>query len=174
VLTAAFELSVRDGVTPTIEEIAKRSGVQKTSIYRRWGTIEGVVLDAVQDRLQLEIPIPDTGFWRDDLLIFIREAIAFHRSPLGTMLTRMAVDAPDEFRGPYWRARFGHAAAILERGQARGEVSAEIDGRLVIELLTGPLYLRSLITGEPLEPELAERLLAVLDRTLAADKPRGD
>jgi AcrR family transcriptional regulator len=162
VLSATLRLLKQYKRAPTIEEIADLAGVERSTVYRRWKSVEGVVLDAVRDRLQQEISIPDTGSCRQDLLEYLRDGIAFHRSALGAVLTRMLVDAAEEFRRSYWTARFAEAAIIIERGKARGEVRTEIDSALLIELLIAPLYMRSLVTGEALGSELAERLIELV------------
>jgi hypothetical protein len=86
-----------------------------------------------------------------------------HRSALGAILTCMMVEASEEFRRSYWIARFAQAATIIERGKARGEVRAQLDSTLLIELLVAPLYMRSLVTGEALHDDLPERLIGLVD-----------
>lgn len=163
VLGAALRLLKKNKRAPTIEEIAEHAGVERSTIYRRWKTVEGVVLDAVRDHLQEEIAIPDSGTCREDLLQYLRGGIAFHRSAIGAVLARMMVDASEEFRRSYWAARFTEAGAIIERGQLRGEVRGQVAGALVIELLIAPLYMRSLVTGEAIQDDLPERLMELLN-----------
>jgi AcrR family transcriptional regulator len=167
VLAAALDLLSETGAPPKVAEVAERAGVQKSSIYRRWGSIEGLFVDAFLARMQHEIPIPDTGSCREDLAQLTRQGIAFHRSPFGAMMTRLIVDAPETFRRAYWAMRFGQHETIFARARERGEISSAVDAPLLIEMLVAPLYLRSLVTGEPLDDDFAERLVGLVAPALS-------
>jgi hypothetical protein len=67
-------------------------------------------------------------------------------------------------RGGYWIQRFRTGAALLERARARGELRADVDPVLALETLVGPMYVRILITREPLDDALLVRCVdLVLD-----------
>ncbi|HET7638015.1 MAG TPA: helix-turn-helix domain-containing protein, partial [Ktedonobacteraceae bacterium] len=66
----------------SIEAIAERAGVGKTTIYRRWSSKEDMIKDAL-DLFRSGNPIPDTGNIRNDLLYIAKEARElFNRNPL--------------------------------------------------------------------------------------------
>src|ERR1700755_932726 len=84
VLAAAFDEVAENGVAAaTIAGVAHRSGVHETTIYRRWATKEKLFADAMLSRSAQEIPTPDTGSLRDDLLAIVRAVIAYMTSPAG-------------------------------------------------------------------------------------------
>ena len=77
VLAAARELVAEQGYEPvSIEQIAARAGVHKTTVYRRWPTKARLVMDAVEDMSAERVPVPDTGALASDLRRFSRAIVA--------------------------------------------------------------------------------------------------
>ncbi|MBB2195864.1 TetR family transcriptional regulator [Gluconacetobacter sp. 1c LMG 22058] len=149
------------GETPRVEEVARRAGVQKTSIYRRWGTLESLVFEAVDARTRMALPLPDTGSCHEDLKIYLAASIAFHRSDFGKLVTRLGVQIPEDARREFWRKRLEAASVLLSRGQSRGEVAPDLNVGLAIEMLIAPFYFRALVSGEEISPSLTEALLNI-------------
>jgi AcrR family transcriptional regulator len=147
----------------TIGDVARRAGVHETSIYRRWGTPERLAVEALLDRSQQELPIPDTGSFRGDLAAFARELVAYLGTPLGRALAHTMSGVDDDpavaaARDEFWATRFALAGVMVDRAVARGEIPAGADPRLALELLVAPLLFRVLTTGEPLTATLADQL----------------
>jgi AcrR family transcriptional regulator len=158
----------------SIREIAGRAEVHESSIYRRWGTKADLVLDALLSRVGQEVPTPDTGSLREDLLVTLRAVKAFLGTPLGENLVRMALrqdifSKSDHAR--YWTDRFTRASAMLDRAEARGELRPGIDRFITIETLIGPLYFRFLLPREPLEEGVLEAVVDLVLTGLAAERP---
>ena len=159
----------------SITQIAQRAGVHPTTIYRRWGGRSNLALDAVLSETEAEIPAPDTGSLRGDLLAVVRGIAAFLRTPLGELVVRLALrrDLPEyeAARGGYWAQRFRSGAALFERARARGELRANVDPVLALETLIGPMYVRMLMTGEPLDDALLVRCVDLVMDGIAT-RPR--
>jgi AcrR family transcriptional regulator len=83
ILDATRELiNANGGVrTLTVESVAARSGVAKTTIYRRWGSLDGLLADLMAERAAQEIPVPDEGDLGSDLRMLARHAVASVRDP---------------------------------------------------------------------------------------------
>ncbi|WP_344598192.1 TetR/AcrR family transcriptional regulator [Streptomyces violaceusniger] len=167
VLSATVDVLLDGGLDAlSIGEVARRAGVHETSIYRRWGTRAGLALDAVLDRTQTEVPVPDTGALRTDLNALLHHAAAFSRTPLGELLLRMAVRENmaeyEEVRERFWHHRFAAGSAVLARAEQRGELRAGIDHRLVFEALMGPLHMRLLLTREPLDDAFLDGVVGLV------------
>jgi len=159
----------------SITEIAQQAGVHPTTIYRRWGSRSNLALDAVLSGTEAEILPPDTGSLRGDLLAVIRGIFPFLRTPLGELLVRLALrrDLPEyeAARAGYWAQRFRTGADLFERARARGELRADVDPVLALETLVGPMYVRMLMTGEPLDDALLVRCVDLVLDGIAA-RPR--
>ncbi len=148
----------------SIAEIAQRAGVHETSIYRRWGTKEALLVEALLARTEEVIRVPDTGTLRSDLVQLLEELRLFFQSPLGAAVTQLLVSTAGDpeigsARQIYWSKRFALVKVIFERAVQRGEMVASIDPQLLTEILIGPLYVRLLLTGEPLHIHLPEQIV---------------
>ena len=160
-----------------MEAVAERAGVGKATIYRRWPTREDLLL-AAGDCLTGCGPVPDTGSLRQDLVALVTHLVTVLTStPAGALLPAMVEEAS---RNPELRSRFdafvqdrrAPARQVVRRALARGELRAGLDEEVVVDLLSGPLFLRVLITGGRLEPELAGQIVdAVLDGVGAGPPP---
>jgi AcrR family transcriptional regulator len=85
--------------TLSIKEVAERAKVHESSIYRRWGTKADLAIDALLSVAQLEVPTPDTGSLREDLLALLRAIAGFLGTPLGENMVRMALRTDLPTRG---------------------------------------------------------------------------
>jgi AcrR family transcriptional regulator len=168
VLSAALDALRVNGVEGfTIADVAQRAGVHETSIYRRWGTPEKLVLDALLDQSEQLLPVPDTGKLRADLITFLAELAAMLAEPAGrALLHAFAGPTTDPTviasRAAFWQGRYDLVRVMLDRAVERGELSASIDQRLLLEALIGPLHFRTLLTGEPIEPRYPDALVDML------------
>lgn len=149
----------------TVERVAARAGVHKATIYRRWPAKEDLIADALLAQTGRTVPMPDTGSVRDDLRQLAYAVIANITSPQGEGLVRTLVS--DAARVPaiaaagrtFWAERFSLAGALVRHGIDRGELPAGTDPDFLIESLIAPLYLRLLVTTQPLTTEYADRIV---------------
>jgi AcrR family transcriptional regulator len=165
VLDAAIELLAEASYEQlSMENIAARAGVHKTTVYRRWPTKADLVADAIRARSQAAVPLPDTGSLHGDLRAFARAIANNIGSDMGGHMTRTLVAASVtshevQARTPaFWTERLAIAAEIIERAKTRDELHDSADANLIIETLIGPLYVRLLLTGEPIDTSLADRV----------------
>jgi AcrR family transcriptional regulator len=167
VLRATLDAALEEGLDGlSIPKIARRAGVHETTIYRRWGNKVNLAIYAVLNRTQLEIPAPDTGTLRGDLLVLLEETAAFVRTPLGRLLLQMAARQDllefEDARDQFWARQVATAQTVLERAEARGELEPGFDARLIYETLVGPLNVRGFLTQEPVDDKFLEDVANLL------------
>jgi AcrR family transcriptional regulator len=172
VLEATLQAAAEDGFGGvTISEIARRAGVHASSIQRRWGSRENVVLDAMLTNSQEKLPIPDSGSLRGDLIAFARSITAYLATPLGEALVRTmaaTVDDPNlaAGRARFWLGRYETARVIVDRAIERRELAAGTDPQLALELLVAPLHFRKLLTRQAVDDAFVKHTVDTLIRGL--------
>ncbi len=160
----------------SIEEVAARAGVHKTTVYRRWPSKAALTADAASMHSIVAVPIPDTGTFVDDLRTFLYDIVSSIGADPGAKRARSvtaASAASSELATTmqaYWAERLAMASVIVERGIDRGEIAASTDPKLLIETVTGPLWFRLLATGEPVTTEYADSVVDLV--TNGALRPR--
>jgi AcrR family transcriptional regulator len=162
-LAALAETRYRD---LTVEQVAQRAGVAKTTVYRRWGSTEGLVLDLLRDLTAGRPPAPDNGNLDSDMRALARDILAAYANPgLSTVVASVvsaAVHLPEarQTLSDFFTARTTEMAIIAERAVQRGDLPADTDPVEVIRMLGAPFCYRRFITGEPVDEEVADRAAA--------------
>ena len=181
ILDATREILAEGGVSAlTVEGVAARSGVAKTTIYRRWRGKDELALAVLIDMVEQVVATPDLGKTRDELVAFVNSAVEILGSTLMGRVMQGLVsdlatdpDLADAFQSRVVTMRVAEVRRLVERGIERGDLRRDTDVELVHELLFGPVYYRLLLSGAPLEPGLAERIVdAVLPAIAAPRRPR--
>ncbi|MGH9149490.1 MAG: TetR/AcrR family transcriptional regulator [Acidimicrobiales bacterium] len=149
----------------TIEAVAARAGVGKSTIYRHWSGKADLVEDAVRS-LKAPIAAPGTGTVRDRVVALLRQISAAMAGSTWSSCLPAIIDAAE--RDPEMLAIHARLARerrqvlvdLLAEGVAAGEVRAGLDLELVADCLVGPLLARRLLLHEPLAPGAAPALVA--------------
>ncbi|MGK5728694.1 TetR/AcrR family transcriptional regulator C-terminal ligand-binding domain-containing protein [Streptomyces sp. URMC 124] len=178
--TARTRAAVRDAVLAglveygypglTVEYVAEQSGVHKTTLYRRWGGVEGLVADALDLAGEDAWTPPDTGTLKGDLHALAQEVVdtfgdtAAGAAPAAFIAAFQSERAADALRA-FYAERFARCAPLTERAAARGEVPAGTDAGSLARAVSAPLFFRLFITREALDATVAEQ---AADAALAA------
>ncbi|MFI5842866.1 TetR/AcrR family transcriptional regulator [Catenuloplanes sp. NPDC051500] len=153
----------------SIEAVARRAGVGKMAIYRRWGSKLPMVIDLVGSVAVDVSVLPDTGSLRADLETFLGLAARALRHPLANQivpdLLAEAARTP-EIASTLQAALRTHqrevGALLTARAVARGELPADADPDLLVDLTIGPLYWRLAVVRTPLPKGYLTKLVAAV------------
>jgi AcrR family transcriptional regulator len=167
VLQAVISELVENGYAgTTVERIAARAGVAKTTIYRRWGGLNGLLADLMAQYAAREIPVPDTGHFDSDLRALAREIVASLQHPairaaFGSIVAAAIQDqAAREVLSQFVAARTATMAVIVQRASQRGELPDGTDAAEVLQIVTAQIYYRLFIAGEQPGHAIADRTAA--------------
>lgn len=162
ILATYDELASRGYAELTVERVARRSGVHKTTLYRRWGGVDGLLADALAWSSVEPWDVPDTGTFEGDLRSLGEVLLDAFTHPETLRPSEAVIFAAGqspraaEALTAFYAARHEQAAVIVSRAVARGELPSDTDVVEVIRAFSAPFFYRLVITREPLDARVAE------------------
>jgi AcrR family transcriptional regulator len=171
VLAATYELLTKSGFSGvSVDEVSRRSGVAKTTIYRHWPSRESLLMDACS-QLSSRPQVPDTGSLQSDLEKLAGAAAVRVQQPWSTIMPSI-IDAAErdkklaELQAQIHAQMRGAFVAVIERAQQRGEISPSQDARELVASILGPIFYRRFVSREPLDEAFARKIVG---RALSRD-----
>jgi AcrR family transcriptional regulator len=164
----------------SIEEIARKAGVGKATIYKWWPSKAYVALDAFSRKLGQMVPIRDTGSAERDFTEQLHSLFTFFGSPEGKLLRQfiaeMQVDAEfaSLFRERFLKPRRELIRVIYDRAVERGQIRPGLDRDVVLDMIYGPGFHRMLIRQAPLERKAVDTMVSALFHGLRNAPTRGN
>jgi AcrR family transcriptional regulator len=164
-----------------LTDVARRAEVGKTTVYRRWGTVTGLVADLLTDMAEQSLPRARTGSLEGDLRANARLVQKTLADPRQGALFRAVIAAATcdartaEALNRFYDTRIREWAPCVEEAVGRGELPEGTDTHEVIRAVSAPLYYRLLASGDPLDEAAADRAAeaAVLAARAGAYLTRG-
>ena len=156
------EMPLRD---LTIEEIAKRAGVGKATIYKWWPSKASVALDAYLRTMHHKVVVPDTGSFLEDVTLQLRSVMRFYTSQDGDTFRQFLAEAQSDpefkqlFLERFLVPRRDATRVMWERAVKRGEVDPKMDVEIAMDLIYGPLIFRLLSGHGPLNNAMAAAIV---------------
>jgi AcrR family transcriptional regulator len=155
----------------SVEAVASRAGVNKTTIYRRWPTLDDLLVDALMTWSEDAIPGTATGSIETDLLTLGRELADQLNGGLGRQIVAVVLTAG--LRSPqlreatrrYFDQQAVRAAPVVAQAIDRGELPANTDANALLTTFRAPLFYRMVTTGDPIDEDSIAQTTRV---TLAA------
>lgn len=180
ILAATAQLLAEAGYNAlTIEGVAARARVGKATVYRWWPSKGALVIEAMSTALAMPA-FSETGDLRQDLLTVghgIVQTLA--HSPAGAVISALAADLmrdpemAEQFRNQVIRPRRSAVTKILRCAADRGELPADLDTELLLDVYAGAIFYRVLVSGEPVTDLLAGQLVGLLLDGKAPVRPNG-
>ncbi len=179
IVRAALELLVEVGFQRlTMEQVQRRAGVGKATIYRRWTSKAELVKEAIR-YFSAELPVPDTGDLRSDYATVAAAAVAIAEDRNAALLMpRLLTEAGHDpelhalFTAHLVEPRRAVVRTMLERARDRGQIRDDVEIEIAIDMLVGPVLYRFMIDGDDLRPA-AQRAPRVLELLLEGLSPPG-
>ena len=157
-------LKEKGGAPLSMEEVASRADIHKTTLYRRWGNTAELVKSAIQF---VDLPLaelPDSGSLKSDMIAIARRYAALFLRPEVVAINRILAGSRDSdnnlglWLAQYWASREGGFHAVFERAIERGEPICENKAQLAMEVIVGPMLMRALLTEDRVDGNQAEEL----------------
>jgi AcrR family transcriptional regulator len=177
VLDTTIELIIEGGFgAVTIEAVAARSGVAKSTIYRHWPDRVQLMRDAFHE-LRPSVRVPSEGSTRDRIILMLEDFARNLGSSTWSLCLPTLIEAAE--RDPAARELHRQLAGdgrqvlvdLLVEGRERGEFSFDLDPVLMAEAIAGPILLRRLMSPAPVEPaqvrDIVDQLLPKVGRPTA-------
>ncbi|MFG3002322.1 TetR/AcrR family transcriptional regulator [Streptomyces calvus] len=146
-----------------LADVARRAEVGKTTVYRRWGSVTGLVADLLADMAEQSLPRTETGTLLGDLRANARLVQRTLADPRQGALFRAVIAAATcepktaEALHHFYDTRVEEWAPCVRQAVDRGEVPEGTDPHEVIRAVSAPLYYRLLTTGDRLDEDAADR-----------------
>ncbi len=168
VLDAAYGILVETGLGGfSVEAVASRAGVARTTIYRSWPTKGLLAMESFREAFEAQLDLTASDSPEDDLRGLVRSLTAALGGPAGRLAASVLAEAQsdisvqrqflDEFSTPL-RAR---STAMIEAGIKTGRFRDGLDVASLLDALVGAVYIR-LMLGLPLDQDWADTLAATL------------
>ncbi|MEV5408163.1 TetR/AcrR family transcriptional regulator C-terminal ligand-binding domain-containing protein [Thermopolyspora sp. NPDC052614] len=146
-----------------LADVARRADVGKTTVYRRWGTVPGLVADLLTDMAEQSLPRARTGSLLGDLKAHARLVQRTLTDPRQGALFRALIAAATcdartaEALHRFYGTRIAEWAPCVQEAVDKGELPEGTDPHEVVKAVSAPLYYRLLATGDPLDEAVADR-----------------
>jgi AcrR family transcriptional regulator len=170
VLGVTAELLLERGFAgASVDEITRRSGVAKTTIYRHWPTRGDLLRDACSS-IGTPLEVPDTGSFEADVTALLTNLAHLLRSEKWTSVLPSVIDAAErdpDIAAMYSRLQEGYSAplqSVIQRAIEKGELPKTTDAALLVAALTGPFFYRRWFSREPLTSAFAKQVVRLVLR----------
>jgi AcrR family transcriptional regulator len=169
ILESTLELLKQSGFADlSIESIASHAGVGKATVYRWWPNKGGLVMDAFVSVAEQELSFPPSGPVEKAIREQMKKWSSIFGGPLGRVIAAVIGAGQSEpemleaFQNYYVEPRRREARELLKQAIKNGEIRADLDPNLILDILYGPLYFRLLIQSGPLTLAFIDQVFEIV------------
>lgn len=160
---AVLALLIEGGLRAcTFATVARRAGVERSTLYRRYGDRWAMMIDAVADFTAAETPPESLGTFRADLGALLERMAEILATPLGPAIwavgAALRAGAAPEHRARFWESRFRQIQPIFGAASARGELTPDADAEEIFAFAMGAVHFRMLVIGERVDSKRVEQI----------------
>jgi AcrR family transcriptional regulator len=161
---AVLELLVEGGIVAcTFAAVADRAGVERSTLYRRYGDRWAMMIDAILGYSDREAAAVSLGSFREDLRFMLNRMAKILATPLGPALwavgAALRAGSAPEHRARFWDTRLQQILPIFEAAEALGELVPEADPEEIFSFAMGAVHFRMLVIGEPVDSKRIEQIV---------------
>jgi hypothetical protein len=174
VMAATLQLLGEQGLGGvSVDEVSKRSGVAKTTIYRHWSGREALLVDACST-MGAKPEAPDTGSFKGDLTAIVTRMAGRLRSDKWASILPSVIDAAErdpQLAAVHTRLHAGFMSplyTVIERAKSKGELPKDMDASEVVASVVGPLFYRRWFSRQPLDEGFVK---GIVGRNLKSEIP---
>ncbi|GAA4888814.1 TetR/AcrR family transcriptional regulator [Streptomonospora salina] len=149
----------------SIEAVARRAGVGKTAVYRRWSSKLQMVVEVVSAAAVKVMPVPDTGTLSGDIRELLDAGAEAMRHPLASQIVPDLLaeaarnpDIAETLENTLRETQQGLSAVMIKNAVERGDLPPDTDVELALDMVFGPLYWRVAVTRRPVSDSYLDRL----------------
>jgi AcrR family transcriptional regulator len=172
VLQVTYKLLSEGGIGGvSIDEVSRRSGVSKTTIYRHWPSRSALLLDACS-KIGGPPEVPDTGSLLGDVTALATDMARQLQSARWPAVLPSIIDAAErdsklaQLHAKLHAGLMHPFAAVIERAQKKGELSPDHEVSDVVAAIVGPLFYRRWFSKEPIDSQFVKSVVrSIVDRT---------
>jgi len=156
----------------TIEEVARRAGVGKPTIYKWWPSKAALVMDMFEERIAVQFAVPHARTAEEAIRGQVAEVIRLAGGFFGKVAAEIIAEGQsdpgvlEEYRERYMSKRRAFTTEWIRKAQESGEFTKSIEPGLLIDLIYGPIYYRLLVRHARLDQrfgrELVDRVLSLV------------
>ena len=149
----------------TLDAVATAAQVNRTTLYRRWSTKERLLTWALLESVKQQVPQPNLGNIKEELVVIAKALNTFIQTPLGQAFSQVLVPGPEADQAvldaitQFWRERLALTHEVIERAVERGELPSSVRADDLTEQIFGPFYFRHLARQKEIDAQFVEDIV---------------